>query len=54
MVSQDDGDWAETKTGNARHYAHEAWDTPRNMGEDSLVGGLCCVSCPVILGELAV
>lgn len=54
MVSQDDDDWAETKAGNAGHYAHEAWDTPRNMGEDSWVGGLCRVSCSVILGELAV
>lgn len=54
MGSQDDGDWAEEKTGNAGHYAHEVWDAPRNVGEDSWVGGLWRVSCPVILGKLAI
>lgn len=35
MGSQDDSDWSETKMGNAGHDAHEVWDAPRNMGEDS-------------------
>lgn len=43
MGSQD-GDWAEAKTGNAGHYAHEVWDAPRHVGEDSWVGGFWCVS----------